>query len=232
MSAVQLGGLPGICFVREPEARYALFQSWLETLLYKDLLIFKIPQFNPDRAYQILEACAQLHLPNLTELSRHLELDPRRVKHYLDAFSAVFVTYELPPYRGGTGKSRFCLFDSGLATHLGAPFETAALVRLINDIYSTFEAAGLKKPILQSYRSAAGSRMDLVLPQAQGPIGFVIRDTDQINPFALRGAAAFVKKYPKGKAVIFCPATERIQVEPLVEIVPWTRSPEFIQSLR
>ncbi len=230
MTAVTLGGLPGICFVRDSEARYALFQGWLETLLYKDLLLFKIPQFNADRAYQVLEACARLHLPNLTELSRHLEMDPRRIKHYIEAFKAVFVLYELPPFRGSSGKARFCLFDSGVATHLGASLETAVLVRLINDLYSGFESRGLKKPTIHCYRTLAGSRLDLVIQQALVPVGILVRDSEQMHPFGLRGPTAFTRKYPKGRVTLFAPTSEGLHAAPSVEVIPWTQLGQWIRA--
>jgi predicted AAA+ superfamily ATPase len=226
--ALTAGGLPGICFIRDADARHALFQSWLETLIYKDLLAFNIPKFNADSALSILETCARLGAPTLSEISKELEVDPRRIRHYLDAFLCVFTLYKLTPYKGASGKDRYCLFDSGLATHLGASLISAVLIRFINDFLASSECVGVRRPRLHSYQTPRGSHLHLVVESSAGTFALLIRDSQTINAYALRGPQAFRKKHPKCKVYILAPGTDNVHAEAGIEIVPWKRMQDLM----
>lgn len=218
----QLGGMPGICFIRDNESRTSLFNSWLETTCSRDLANFEIPKFNPDLARRILVAIAQCDVPIKTEIARYVGKLPRQIELYLEALKSLHVIYEIDPLATGTGKSHFYLFDSGLAQVCGSSEKRRLQIWFLNECYSQFSGAGIPKPDILFYQTAKGSRVDFVIRHQEGGFAFMLTEEETPSPYYMRTAEAFSHKHPRVSVLVLTPGLRPYKVSQSIHIHSWS----------
>lgn len=218
------GGMPGFFSVREEPNRAALFDSWIETTCTRDLARFEIPRFNPELARRILLETARVEVPTRTEIARAVGKTPRQIEAYLSAFKAIFVVYEVEPYKTSVGKPHFYWLDAGLAGYAGASVERRLQVWFLNECLSQFSYSGQMRPDLFIYETSRGSRIDFVVEAKDIRYAVKLSHDEAPGTYELRSVEAFRRKHPKISMVVAAPCLQVLQPgeDPGVKIVPWS----------
>jgi uncharacterized protein len=204
ISAILAGGFPEACGRAEGRRRSQWFDSYLQTLLQRDVRdlsqiegITQLP-----RILELL-AIRSTSLLNLSELSRTLGLPLNTLKRYLALLEALFILTTLPAWSSHLGKRlvkapKILLRDSGMMAHLiGAESD-----RLRNDpdllggLLETFVAAEVRKLLgwshcrakLFHYRTLPGQEVDLLLERADGKVvGLEVKASTSVQAKDFRG---------------------------------------------
>jgi len=216
------GGMPGIFAVREAGGREALFDGWIETTCSRDLAQFNIPRFNPELARRILFELVRVETPNRTEIARALGVMPRKIEAHLQAFKALFVLYEIEPYKTSVGKSLFYLFDAGLAAFLKADERYCLKILFLNECLSQFSCAGESRPDVFCYMTQRGSRLDFVVQTKTTTYAVLLTHEEAPTTYTLRAAEAFAAKHPNIEVRVYAPCLEPQKYSPRISISSWT----------
>lgn len=188
------GGMPGVFGVQNSTDRESLFDTWIETTCTRDLAQFSIPKFNPELGRRILTAIARLEEPTRAEIAKMVGKSSRQIESYLESFKALFVLYEIEPHPLSVGKSRFSLFDGGIANALGAPEQTCLKIWFLNECYSQFSYSGQAKPDVFFYTSSKKSTIDFIVESKHEKFGVILSFEEAPTPYTLRAAQAFIQK--------------------------------------
>lgn len=215
------GGMPGICFLRDPHERTESFEAWLETTCYRDIQQIAGARLSGELARDVLTAAAQVEHPTLAEISARLRVDARRVRRHLEALEAVFVLIRLEPHPAGVGKALYLPFDAGLAGHLGASLHARLRIWAINECLAQNEYAGKPKPRVRHYQSSGRSTVDLVVEVPGQTTAVVLSDEEAPGTYTLRPAEALLKKLPGARAVVLAPVSVTQRRGPRLQILPW-----------
>jgi hypothetical protein len=194
---------------------------WLDTTCYRDLQQVSGGRCSGELARRVLEAVAQGPDGTLAEAAADLRVDARRVRSHLEALEALFVLHRLDAHPAGAGKSRFLLFDAGVAGHLGAPEASRRRIWALNECLAQHQLRGEGRPRVTSYRSAKGSRIDLVVEQGGVTTGYLLAEDAAPGTYQLRAAHAFCARVPGARVVVLAPSTNRGRDGARVEIWPW-----------
>ena len=218
------GGMPGIFALRDTANRASLFESWIETSCARDLARFEIPRFNPELARRILIETAKAQIPNRTEISRSLGKIPRQIEAYFQAFKALFILYEIEPYKTSVGKSNFYFFDAGLAEFVGASIERRLQVWFLNECFSQFSYSGQRRPDIFVYQTHRGSRIDFVITAKNTCYAVKLTDEEAPSTYTLRSVAAFRVKHPQIPVIVAAPCLyiQQPDADSGVKIIPWS----------
>jgi predicted AAA+ superfamily ATPase len=219
----ELGGMPTACFHRDETIRKDYWEEWLETLCEQDLHSFSKGRLSGDLAHELLRLICVLDVPTLSELAKKTGTHARRVQNHLNALEDLFVIHPVNPHANSVGKTRYLVFDCGLATTLGASQETRLRTLIHHQWRNEARFIGKKVKTLHYYLHRKGSYFDFVTPT---PFEFFRLS---LAPFPskreIQKAETQVRRYPESK-VIFLSATDEsavqltkhIQVSPLSSI--------------
>lgn len=188
-SRIAFGGYPEVVSRRGAERRAAWFDSYLTTLLQRDVRdlaqIEGLGQL-PD----LLRLCAARSgsVMNHAEFSRTLGLPQTTLKRYLALLEAVFLVQRVPAWSANLGKRlvrspKLYLLDTGLACHLQGValdgWEDPQTRR--GPLVENFVFAELDKQLgwanvrakLHHYRSHGGDEVDFVLEDPRGRVAAI-----------------------------------------------------------
>ncbi|MBX9766151.1 MAG: AAA family ATPase [Bdellovibrionales bacterium] len=215
------GGMPGIAFVRDDQARSDLLQDWLDLTCNRDIHQFKTLRLDSDLAYSIFKECCLQNEPTQASIAKALRKDGRRVATHLKVFCELFALVKLDPHPSGHGKSIYLPMDAGLAFHLGANLERRLHIILMNERMAKNTYFGKKRNRYFYYRST-GKRMIHLIEEDldKGLIAFELSTKERIKLPELELLKAFKKKNPKTKTVFLAPI-EGGWKEGVVQIQPW-----------
>jgi len=188
-----LGGMPGICFKRDPLVRRRMHESLLETLLMRDLQFLiktRIP-YTKLRATLSTLAQAQGQSVSLSDLGRRVQLATPTVIHLIRAFEDLFI---LRPH----GKSWF-FSDCGMAHFLGADQNKGSLFHMERFVYQEIYAQlnYLHKASFSygPYLTRGGVRIPFVVDIQDSPVlAIVVDPTDGASEKSLKSLTWFAKK--------------------------------------
>ncbi len=220
-----LGGLPGICFQRDPAIRAGKFASHADTLLRRDLrLVFDTTL--PTSVIQniLTEVALGQGLPlEMASLSRRVRVSVKTLPHLIEAFEALFLLRVLE-CRGGAKKPILFFEDSGLANYFGRgrlPESTFALRLAFSHFFPQFHY----RPELVSqafcYRTRGGAEVPLAFETQLGIIGVIPTWLDTPIPSLLASAQSFQKAFPGSKVLILGRWNRRGELAPRVWIDHW-----------
>lgn len=186
LDRVVVGGYPEAVERVEPRRRGAWFQSYVTTILQRDVRDLAVIE-RLGEIPQILRALAARcgRLLNYSELARDLALPQTTLKRYIALLEATFLVQFLPAWSVNIGKRlvkspKSILTDTGLlCTQLGVDTD-----RLLDDstlaghVLENFVAMELRKqsawsatmPSLHHFRSHGREEIDLVLEDQRGRI--------------------------------------------------------------
>jgi predicted AAA+ superfamily ATPase len=186
---ITTGGFPEVVARRGAERRAAWFDSYITTLLQRDVRdlaqIEGLGQL-PD----LLRLCAARSggLLNHAEFSRTLGLPQTTLKRYFALLEAVFLVQRVPAWSANLGKrlvrtSKLYLLDTGLACHLqGLTAEswedpnTRRGPLLENFVFSELDKQlgwARTRAKLHHYRTHSGDEVDFLLEDASGRIAAI-----------------------------------------------------------
>lgn len=181
---IRRGGFPEAVAMEGPERRAAWFDSYITTLLQRDVRdlaqIEKLPRL-PDLARLLATRVGTLL--NLSELSRATQLSQSTLRRYLALLEGVYLVSRVPAWSSNLGKRlvkspKLYFGDTGLAAHLvGADLDEAPTLPeprgalLENFVWNELdkEASWSRtRPRIHHYRSHGGAEVDFVLEDARG----------------------------------------------------------------
>jgi len=216
------GGMPGIFAVRENSSREALFDAWIETTCTRDMTVFNIPRFNPDLAKRILVAIAKSETPNRNEIAKSLGKTSRQMEPYLEGFKALFVVYEIEPFKTSVGKPLFYLFDSGIAQFLGSNTKRLLQIWFLNECFSQFSYAGESRADIFYSISSKGSRIDFVIETKKTSYAILLSEEESPSTYSLRAVDAFRRRNTSLAVFVLAPCLDIHRLEKNTTILPWT----------
>jgi len=207
------GGLPGICFHRDPSIRKVSFESHIETLLDRDLRQV-VNTTLPYRSLRLLLevlAAFQGEPLDYTKLSRMTQISALTVKRIINAFESIFLVRSLNT-RGGMRAPVLYMEDQGLASHLGArnyskvdSFELKDIERgLFQQLYSQFYYRFELNPEFFQYRTRGGALVPISIKTESGYLGIIPCYFEEPTPAAMGSAGSFMDHYEGAKAIIAC----------------------------
>lgn len=220
MQFLNRGGLPGVFAIRSDDERESLLEDWLIMTCERDLLRVKTKNLDPILARKILTQIARLTEPSAGEIARALRVDNRKVQSHLNALEVLFVVQPIRPHQDGTGKTLYFLFDSGLATFLGATFERQMHTLAIHEILARISYLGMRECELGYYRGRKGAMIHLVIQEKEKVSAIKILAEERIDMRELMGLMAWKKKSPK--IALFALGSQRISLKKeKIEVYPW-----------
>ncbi len=216
------GGYPELQSILKPEQRKSWFQSYISTILQRDIQdlakingFYDMPRLFSFLAYQVSS------LLNLSSLSRDLGIPVSTLKRYVALLEAIFLIHRLPAWFSNVGKRliktpKVFFNDSGLLAHLlgvnsgnlednpkisGQLFESFIFQELMKQI-----SWSKTQPKLYYFRTTSGKEVDFILQTNDGQIiGLEVKmkETIQNKDFdGLRELMNLTKKQFKAGYVI------------------------------
>ncbi len=219
---INRGGMPGMCWLRSEEERFAAWEAWVETACYKDLQQLKIPKLEGALALDILNTIATLEYPDRSSIAAKIRKDSRIVAKYLMALENLFILNRIDAHPLGVGKSIYYLFDSGLANYLGASREVRVRIWLLNEILAQHEYTATIRPRIYHYRSSKLSRIDFVVEKRNAKIALLISEEESIGEYSSRALKIFLKNNPNYKGLVAAPTSTEYKYSNNISVKPWT----------
>lgn len=201
------GGFPEVVARLTPSRRDAWFDSYLGTILQRDVRdIAQIHGLADLPRLLGLLAVRSGSLLNVAELSRTAALPLTTTRRYLALLEATFLVQMLPAWSTNLSKRlvrapKVFLADTGLAASLvGA--DAARLARdppLLGPLLETFVVMEIRKQLgwshqrvrLYHFRTTAGSEADLILETPDGRVaGVEVKSAAAVSPRDFRGLRA------------------------------------------
>jgi predicted AAA+ superfamily ATPase len=215
------GGMPGIAFVRDAQARSDLLQDWVDLTCSRDIHQFKRLKLDSDLAYSIFRECAVHPEPTQPHLARALRVDGRRIASHLKALCELYALIKLDPHPSGGGKSVYLPLDAGIAHYLGASLERRLHILLLNERMAHNAYFGTKRNRYYYYRSTGKRWIHLIEENLDhGLEAFEVFDRESVKLPDLELLKAFGKKHPSSRKTLFAPIATSWK-EDGVRVEPW-----------
>jgi uncharacterized protein len=223
------GGYPPVVARRQALRRKAWFQSYLMTILQRDVRdLANIADLTAVPQLLSLVASRAGNLLNFADLSRSLSLPQTTLKRYFSLLETTFLVQLLRPWSVNTGQRvirtpKIYLNDTGLLSHLlGLTLERLDLdAGLAGAALENFVLMELRKqsgwsrtqPQFYYWRTASGQEIDIVLEDSAGHlVGIEVKASATLHGGDLRGlqtlADAARKRWIRG--VVLYTGTEII----------------------
>lgn len=205
------GGLPGICFRRDPQVRSELFEQHIDTLLRRDIHFVRNTRLSFAQLRSLLEAVArQQGLPvNLSEFARLAGCSMPTVKSALAAMEGLFL---VRPY----GQSWF-VEDAGLATHLAGITGRATRLDMVCAAYYELRLqhslylrhAAVMKP----YTTRGGIDVPFLFEFKNGLRLAVLIDVGEVpSEKSLKSVTWMKKKFPRLQTLILTAGKNSLEI--------------------
>ena len=240
------GGYPEV-FSREPKWRSAWFESYLTTILQRDIRdLANIEGLATLPRLLSLLASRAGSLLNFADVSRGLAIPLTTLKRYFALLEATFLVRTLPPWFTRTGQRlvkspKLYLTDTGLMTQLLRVDQTR-LARdpvLSGPLVENFVVMELTKQVTWSstkvemfhFRTAIGREVDIVLESSSGDIvGIEVKAGASVKGDDLKGLEALkevAKSRFKRGIVLYggreiVPFAENVHAVPLSTLWQWS----------
>jgi predicted AAA+ superfamily ATPase len=193
---VSLGGMPGVCFKRDPLVRRKMQESHLETLLMRDLQFLVKTRIPFVKLRAILSTLAQIQGQSLSlsDLGRKVQLSTPTIIQLILAFENLFI---VRPH----GKSWF-FADCGMASFLGAALNENALFHMerfvYQELYAQWNYLHASSFRFHPYLTRGGVRIPFVIDVQDSPtLAVVVDATDGASEKSLKSLTWFAKKHKK-----------------------------------
>ena len=215
---LECGGLPGLCFIREPQARDRLMQDLLRTVLDRDLrLVYETPlPFSDLNALCIELATTPLKSVEIAATSRKIGMAPRTLKHLLHAMESIFLLRTLP-IEGGGRKGVITWFEDQYDQNNLAKGKLSTEAKRVGQAYrnarAQFEYRLGATPSYFHYLTRAGSSIPLAIRSDKGVLGILPLESSQQLTRAAKGAiSSFLRSYNNSKVLVTVDADEKARV--------------------
>jgi predicted AAA+ superfamily ATPase len=214
---IQNGGMPGICFLRNPAQRTNALQSLLDSFLNRDTKIVRPLQVRTSVIQSLFRMlCRDQGLPaNHSNWAREVGVSVPTVLRIVDTFESLYLVRK-------HGKTYF-VEDLGLASLYGTPARPVQCF-----VYSELKAQSLYRPELRieltEYHTRGGAYLPFVLRSPTlGTIGISVQEEDFVSEKSLGSLDSFKKINPSAKLIVFHRGSEPSILGPnQVLALPWT----------
>jgi predicted AAA+ superfamily ATPase len=202
---LESGGLPGVCFTRQNAIKHKKWESYLETILLRDLqLIIQTSLSYPTLRNLAAQIALQQGLPlELSDLSKQTGISAITLKKLLVAFQGLYLIREVRGL-GPLKKSIYFFEDQGLAYHLMAGWKNPLMdmMRLIfaNVRHQFLYHRGLDAQWFH-FKTRGGASIPLICQIQGGIVGYTVCLEKQPTPSTLASARSFIKDHPQ--ALVF-----------------------------
>lgn len=226
---MQVGGMPGVAFIRDGEHRRMYWSSWLETVVTRDLPRLFKRGYDPDTALAILERMGTVLSEGELPALHHFPQPARVLKNYLDGLCQIFVVDRVSIHPAGVGKDVWLFGDGGLAGFLmrktdGIEAQRSLVRHFLHNEWMFHKSMGDDLKVFGYYKTAQGTPIDAVID------GVPILITSDANAVSsrlswverpLRGA---MKKLGARLGVIAAPIDKVIPAKANggIAVVPWS----------
>ncbi len=229
LEKVMVGGYPPVVARPSAARRQAWFQSYLTTVLQRDVRdLVNIADLSAVPRLLAVAASRAGGLLNYADLSRSLALPQTTLKRYFALLEAMFLVQLLRPWSGNLGQRaiqtpKVYLNDTGLLAHLlGLTMDRLTVdAGLAGGALENFVLMELRKhcawsetqPQIYYWRTVSGQEVDLVLEDSAGQlVGVEVKASATLGGSDVRGlqalAAAVGKRWIRG--VVLYTGTEVI----------------------
>jgi predicted AAA+ superfamily ATPase len=205
------GGLPGVCFMRNPKLRIQKLLSQLETILDRDLRQLHETTLTLPELLRLLRELALRDGSSTQhqELRRATGITPVTQKRLLFALESVFIVRSIPIEGDRQGSALFFEDQAEVSVlaqdRLSEEQQWAGLV-LRNVREQVYYRVGENADFFQ-YRTRAGVNVPFALRTQRGVLGFIpVRGAP--SRAAMAAAHSFLRKYAVGKVVLVTDTNE------------------------
>ena len=213
MQYLKLGGLPGICFMRNERNRNDLIESQLNLILDRDLRLVCDTSLALPSLKNLARILAQLqNTPlNLSELARKTKISVPTLRKIITGLEAIFLIRVLP-CEGNEARPVIFFEDQGEATYLSSlrlSGESNFALSLTADL-ERLAFAHLRIPFaytpglswtVSQYRQQGGAYVPFVFRSANKALGFICMQEKQPSLSSARSAQSFLAQNPHAKLV-------------------------------
>ncbi len=201
---IRLGGLPGICLLKDAKNRKDHFSALIRLILDRDLRQIVQTTLSLDTLERYLRFIASrgLDLYSFAEARRSTGLSEQTQKKLLFAFESIFLIRRIPA-EGVSGES--ILLEDQLEERELSDNSLAAQTQLTTAIYRNLRAqftyrSGEQLSYFQ-YRTRGGAYVPLALRNERGILGFIVISTNSPSVSEKRSADSFMRANPGAKVV-------------------------------
>lgn len=217
----QAGGLPGICFRREPAIRADFLAAHLETLMDRDIHLVKRTRLSVNKLLSLLVEIARAQgLPmNLSHLARLAGVSMPTISSVLQAMQALFL---IRPH----GKTWF-LEDAGLSSLLapvGGSVTRFDMMRLLYGEFKTQLGYQLKNEAsLGPYQTRGGIDIPFLIEFRKGKKAAIMAEEEDIpSNKALKSLAWAKKRFSRLETLILLRTQKPFETSTGTLCLPWT----------
>ncbi len=204
LSYLETGGLPGICFFRDPTIRSQKFESHLDTVLSRDIKLIFPTTLEPKILIGLLIELAksQGDVIDYSKLSRKTRISRPTLAKVFNAFESLYLIRRLRTF-GGPPKD-ICYFeDQGLASHLlntqvDRRFQLRRLLyaNLRQEVHYNDSAENYQ---FTTWRSTPSHQIDFVVQSKTAVTGIQVLQESTPTREELKTGAIFSKSFPGAK---------------------------------
>ncbi len=220
---LETGGLPGICFLRDDQARRPRFSSHLDTILGRDLSLVSQTNLPVMRLRDFLAALAQRQGEPLalTEIARMTRISVPALRKLLDAFEALYLIRRVLPL-GDIKKESFFLEDQGTASYLARPqLESSKMLRLaFSQIYPQLDYHDAGGVMTYRFETRNGACIPLVFKTRGAVLGILPLPLESPDQAAMASVKSFLKHEPKARVLLLTRGAECVSYSDSVRSAP------------
>jgi hypothetical protein len=206
-----VGGLPGICFVRNERDRFDLMESQLDLMLDRDLRLVCETSLSVQRLRILLQLLAQTQNQplNYTDLSRKARISTPVLRKILVGFEAIYLLRMIPCEGDETSPVYFLEYQGEAQSISKVQFDDMSnLVRLsYAHLRIPFAYTPGLRPDIFQYRRHGGAYVPLACRIKDRVVGFICMLEDQPSLSAQRSGQSFLKHYKNSKVVYLHPGS-------------------------
>lgn len=200
------GGLPGICFIRDPQMRLQKIKDYLDTMLDRDLRLVKGIQLSLTDIKAVTSALAQAQgaVVDYTVIQRQTGVSTPTIKKIIFALEAIFILRTLPIQGSRSG---FTVFFEDMAEHQSLISHSLTDIELLTHFLFTQIRAQFTYSLGEEtktfqYRTRGGAIIPFAFSNKLGTLGVLpIESPDQL-PRVSGSIDSFLRAYAKSKVLV------------------------------
>jgi predicted AAA+ superfamily ATPase len=228
----EIGGLPGVCFVRDSGLRNQKLSSQLETILDRDLRQIFPTTLSLDALRRVLETLALKNAQPLewSALSRDCRVSVPTLRKLLSAFESLFLVSFLAA-EGSEKKQALIFEDAGELSFLAEgrlndlAVWSATVISHVRTILDVPLTGHYKYPCrFSQYRTRGGAFVPLVVRCGQKVLGIIPMVEENPGLQVLGSAKSFLKANPEGSVICVHPHERTQLVSKNLLSLPGTRA--------
>lgn len=218
------GGLPGICFVRDPKTRIDYLDLLLNLILDFDLRQVIETKLSLRTIRNLLSFISRNALKpySYAEVKRELKLSEVTQKKILHALESIYL---IRRFKIDDAKGDLFLLEDQIEEYILSGGKLDRATQLLTALYRNIRAqyvyrSGELFEFFQ-YRTRGGALVPLAIKTDFGSLGFIIIEKSEPNLSEKRSAESFIRKYPQGKILYLSEKTkEAVAISSNQLIVP------------